>query len=271
MTTTSQLRSEVQRLRERRPSRHDVPADRLQFAREAVGFERDMWQEEMLQSDAPRILLNIHRQGRKSTTTAILALHKALADPGSLVLLLAPSERQSKELFAKIAVMYRGLGYPVPADSSRKLGMELAGGSRIEALPGKERTIRGFSGVNLLVVDEAARVEDSLYFSIRPMLAVSGGRLLMMSTPFGRRGVFHQEWTEGEGWERYEVPATDCPRISPEFLEEERRSLGPWHFAQEYECRFMETDDSVFNYDVVDRAVSPEVAPLFGRSPRWSA
>jgi hypothetical protein len=80
--------------------------------------------------------------------------------------------------------------------------MDLPNGSRIEALPGTERTVRGFSGASLLIVDEAARVDDGLVYSVRPMLAVSGGSLMMLSTPFGRRGVFYREWTEGEGWER---------------------------------------------------------------------
>ena len=54
------------------------------------------------------------------------------------------------------------------------------------------------------------------------MLAVSGGSLMMLSTPYGKRGVFYEEWTGGHGWERYEVPASQCPRISEDFLEEER-------------------------------------------------
>ena len=129
-------------------------------------------------------------------------MHKALTTPRSLVLILAPSERQAKETFAKAATLYR---HDIPADSYRKLGMELRNGSRIEALPGTEKTIRGFSGVELVIVDEAARVPDELYYAVRPMLAVSGGRLMMLSTPYGRRGVFYEEWTGGEGWERYEV------------------------------------------------------------------
>jgi hypothetical protein len=264
MPTAERLRAEIAALKARRPARRSVSADRLAFAREAADFTLDAWQGEMLRSEAPRILLNIHRQGGKSTTTAILALHKALADPGSLVLLLAPSERQSKELFTKIAAMYRGLGHPLPADSHRKLGMELAGGSRIEALPGVERTVRGFSGVDLLVVDEASRVADGLYHAVRPMLAVSGGRLVLLSTPYGKRGVFFEEWSQGSGWERYEVPASECPRISPEFLEEERRSLPARVHRQEYECSFEETDDAVFAFEDVAGAMSEEVAPLFG-------
>ena len=147
--------------------------------------------------------------------------------PSSLVLILAPAERQAKELFSKVATAYQALGHIIPADSYRKMGMELANGSRIEALPGTEKTIRGFSGVDLLLVDEASRVADELYYAVRPMLAVSRGRLMMLTTPYGRRGVFFEEWTSeaGGAWERYEVPASQCPRISEEFLEEER---GPY-------------------------------------------
>jgi len=196
---------------------------------------------------------------------AILALHRALSRPTSLILILAPAERQAKELFSKVAESYRSLGHPIPAESYRKLGVELVNRSRIEALPGTEKTVRGFSGADLLVVDEAARVDDGLYYAVRPMLAVSGGRLMMLSTPFGKRGVFYEEWTSeaGAGWERYEVPASQCPRIPASFLEEERLALGPWWYAQEYECRFMDVNDQIFPTEAVDRAMSVDVKPLF--------
>ena len=220
----------------------------------------------MLRSDAPRVLMNCARQSGKSTAAGVLALHKALTVPGALVLILAPAERQAKELFSKVATFYQALGHPVPADSYRRLGMELANRSRIEALPGTEKTVRGFSGVDLLIVDEASRVSDELYYAVRPMLAVSGGRLMMLSTPYGKRGVFFEEWTEGEGWERYEVRAAECPRIPTSFLEEERRALPAWVFRQEYECSFEETEDQVFSHELVSAAITDEVAPLFGEA-----
>src|SRR5215211_7749756 len=246
-----------------------MPEDRVEFAR-SVGLTPDAWQRDVLRSEAPRILLNCSRQSGKSTMAAVLALHKALINPAALVLILAPAERQAKELFSKVAEMYRTLGHPIPADSYRKMGVELSNRSRIEALPGTERTIRGFSGADLLVVDEAARVEDALYYATRPMLAVSGGRLLMMSTPFGKRGVFYEEWSggAGKGWERYEVLASQCPRIPDVFLEEERVALGPWWYAQEYECRFMDVNDQVFPTEAVDRAMSADGKPLFSASAR---
>jgi Terminase large subunit, T4likevirus-type, N-terminal len=266
VSTTAQLRREITRLRERQPSRwQPIPADRLEFAH-SLGIVPDSWQERALRSEAGRVLFNCSRQSGKSTTAGILALHKALISPDALVLILAPAERQAKELFTKVAEFYGLLGQPVPADRYRKLGMALTNGSRIEALPGTEKTIRGFSGVDLLIVDEAARVDDGLYFAVRPMLAVSGGRLMMLSTPAGRRGVFHEEWVNGEGWERYEIPAEEVPRIPPEFLAEERAALPAFIYEQEYCCRFIETEDQLFGYDLVASSITDEVAPLFGEA-----
>src|SRR5215204_4205084 len=237
--------------------------DRVSFA-EKLGIVPDAWQEDLLRSGSDRVLLNCCRQSGKSTMSGLIALHRALYHPGSLILCLAPALRQSQELFGKVAGFYRDLGRPVSPLGERKLSLELENGSRIVTLPGTDKTIRGFSGVSLLIVDEASRVADELYFAVRPMLAVSGGALLMLTTPYGKRGVFYEEWTSGAGWERYEVPAEECPRISPQFLDEERDALPSWVYRQEYECSFEETEDQVFTTEMVERAVTSEVTPLFG-------
>jgi hypothetical protein len=88
---------------------------------------------------------------------------------------------------------------------------------------------------------------------------------MMLSTPYGRRGVFFEEWTGDGAWERYEVPAGQCPRISEEFLEEERRALPRRIFDQEYRCIFTETDDAVFAFEDVVGAMDPTVTPLFSK------
>src|ERR671920_1243929 len=141
--------------------------DRVAFA-EKLGIVPDGWQGDFLRSSADRVLLNCSRQSGKSTMSAVIALHRALYHPGSLVLCLAPALRQSQELFAKIASFYRDLGRPVAPQGERKLSLELENGSRIITLPGTEKTIRGYSGAALLVVDEAACVDDELYYSVRP-------------------------------------------------------------------------------------------------------
>jgi hypothetical protein len=237
--------------------------DRVAFA-EALGIIPDTWQQDLLRSHSERILLNCSRQSGKSTMSAIIALHTALYHPGSLILCLAPALRQSQELFAKIAGYYRDLGRPVSPVGERRLSLELKNGSRIITLPGTEKTVSGFAGASLLVLDEAARIEDELYYSTRPMLAVSGGRLIMMSTPYGQRGVFHEEWIGGSGeWQRFRVSANQVPRISPEFLSEERRALGSRWFEQEYMCVFGELEGAVFSREAIDRMFDTEYKLLF--------
>lgn len=232
--------------------------DPAEMAR-AAELEPDPWQLRFLRSTAPRVLLNCSRQAGKSTMTALLAVHTALYETAALVLLLSPSLRQSQELFKKALGCYRAVGGPVPSRTESALRLELENGSRIVSLPGKQDTVRGFSGVRLLVVDEAARVPGELYFAVRPMLAVSGGRLLALSTPFGTRGWWYEAWRSEETWERYEVPASQCPRISREFLDEEHRAMGEWWFAQEYGCEFLDAETQPFGREDVERAFEEEV------------
>lgn len=241
--------------------------DPVLFAKEALNFYPDPWQEKVLRWSGRRLLLCCSRQSGKSTTTAILALHRALFYPKSLILLVSPSLRQSSELFRKVQEFFRELPPEMQPDllEDNKLSLVMKNKSRIVSLPSSEGTIRGFSGASLIIEDEAARVSDELYFAIRPMLAVSNGRLILMSTPFGKRGHFFKEWTEGgDTWERIKITAYDCPRISREFLEEERQTMGDWWFKQEYLCEFVETEDNVFTYEQVMRALDDSIKPLFG-------
>lgn len=233
------------------------------------GFEPDPWQQDLLRSHSRRILLNCSRQSGKSTTVAALALHTALIQRGSLILLLSPSLRQSGELFRKVIDCYNALGRPVRARSATATRLELVNQSRVVCLPGKEETIRSFSGVKLLIIDEAARVADDLYRSVRPMLAVTQGRLICLSTPFGKRGFFWREWASADvspaDWQRVRITWRECPRIAPAFLEEERRSLGDHWVRQEYECSFEALEGLVYP-DFDDRCGCGDWPEVAGRA-----
>ena len=236
--------------------------DPVKWSIEVLDKTPDEWQANALGSPAKRILMNCSRQSGKSTTAGIMALHRCIFYPGSLVLVVSPSLRQSGELFRIITGFLQRTNQTLTEDN--KTSFTLANGSRCVSLPGTEQTVRGFGGVDLVVIDEMARVSDDLIISLSPMIATSNGRLIGLSTPFGRRGYFWQEWTTGgTDWYRYEIPASECPRISPAFLEQERRSLGEWAFNQEYCCVFSETNDSVFSYETIMASLSDTIAPLF--------
>jgi hypothetical protein len=232
--------------------------DPVFFAERQLGFHPDPWQADLLRSDARRAILLCSRQSGKSTVASLLALHTGRYQPESLILLVSPSLRQSSELFKKVLSFLNRLSERPELVEENRLSLQFANGSRIVSLPSSQATIRGFSGASLIVEDESSRVSDELHVAIRPMLATSNGRLVLMSTPNGRTGHFYQLWTEGGSeWQRVMVKATNCPRISRDFLEEERRSLGPRWYAQEYECSFEQTESGVFDWESIQQCIVP--------------
>lgn len=231
------------------------------------GLSPDPWQADLLRGDADRLLMLCARQTGKSTSAAFLALKEVILNAGRTVLLVSPSLRQSGELFRRTVDAFNRLGRPVRATAESLTRLDLANGSRVISLPGTEATIRGYTAAKV-ILDEAARIADPLYYAVRPMLAASGGSLVALSTAFARSGFLYEEWTGSEPWERVRVTAEMCPRIAPAFLAEERRTLGPRWYAMEYGCEFQDVVAAVFSTDDIRAAVADaSVAPLFGGPP----
>ena len=87
--------------------------------------------------------------------------------------------------------------------------------------------------------------------------------MMLLSTPYGKWGFFYDEWHGADpSWSRHRVPATGCPRISPEFLEQERRALGDDWYRQEYLCEFVDAARADFPRETIDRAFTDEIQPL---------
>ncbi|MEZ5402186.1 MAG: terminase family protein [Bryobacteraceae bacterium] len=246
--------------------------DPVGWAAAVLGFEPDAVQAEVIGSRKKRILLNCCRQWGKSTTAAARAVHQALFVPESLIMAVSPTLRQTAELLRKMKDILERVGVRPRPDGFNPVSLRLENGSRMVGVPAVESSVRGFSSVDLLIVDEAARVKDDLYLALRPTMAVPRrgrpGTLILMSTPFGQRGFFWDIWSNkdkeiAEKWLRVQVRATECPRISEEFLREELRSLGEHWFKQEYHCVFQEPKWRIFTDDLIQRALTPNLEPLF--------
>jgi len=225
------------------------------FMRDRLGKTPDPWQERLLRSRAKQILLCCGRQIGKSTTCAVLALHVCLYQPGALVLVIAPSQRQSRELFIKIHEFLQKLEPTEELDEETKLSFMMANGSRAVVLPGDGRTIRGYSAPSLVLMDEAAFTDDTVFEATLPMLAAAPeGRIILMSTPYTSAGFFYSLWHTADGWERYLVRTDECPRVSKDWLEA-RRKEDPMRFNREYLAEFSSPDDALFTADMLDRCV----------------
>jgi hypothetical protein len=229
----------------------------------AAGYEPDQWQLDLMAAHPLRALMLCARQVGKSLVVSAMALEEALTVPHSTTLLISPSQRQSAELLTKVRMFALAQHQTMELEQASVLSLRLTNGSRIISLPGKPELIRGYSA-NLLIIDEAAWVPDVLYQAVRPMLSVANGRLVALSTPWGARGWWHGEWVGPERWLRVKVTAEQCPRITPEFLAEEKRSLPASVYASEYEVEFVDQAEMVFSSDDVRAALDPDVHPLFG-------
>lgn len=238
-----------------------------------AGMTPDPWQRQLLHSRSLELALLASRQHGKSTVTGALGIKTVLLEAPAMILILSPTERQSIELLQdKFMRIWRAIEPPVPIKRAMQTSIEFANGSRIVALPSNEGGIRGYSAVSLLIIDEAAQVPDELVGAVRPMLATVNGRFIALTTPYGKRGWFYEQWDRDEKArmaglpeeaERIRATAELCPRISKEFLAKERKRLGVRWWRQEYFCSFEDTIDAVFSQEDIQAAMRPEVRPIW--------
>lgn len=239
-----------------------APTDPVEFARRLLRFDPDEKQSEVLRTSVNQVLVCCTRQWGKSTVGAIGAVHHMLLRPDAFVVVVAPTERQAGELVRKARVMLKRAGVTPRSDGHTRFSIVLPNGSRMIALPSTDATSRCYSGVTMLIADEAAHVRDAVIDAARPFLATTNGVLWMISTPRGKRGRFWEAWElEGDDWVRFTVKAEDCPRISREFLAREKKR-GERRYRQEYGCEFLDQAGGVFDVGLLLQRVTKEFEPL---------
>lgn len=220
--------------------------------------EPDPWQKEMLEARDDILAVLISRQCGKSTSTSVLA-YDVISD-GGFCLILAPAERQSKETLRKITFA-RGQDRHSPAlVRATQSEVELINGGRAVCIPQSSDTVRGYSNVDLIVLEEAAFIDDDAINAILPSLA-EGGRVIAISTPGGKRdGFFFNMWQKGDV-RRIVARATTIPRMAKkvEFL---RRTLPEIRFRVEVELEWLTNGQSFISRAVIESAVTHEVGAM---------
>ena len=229
---------------------------------ESAGLDPpEPWQRNVMLSDANRLAVLCPRQTGKSTIVAAHSLHHALYRPNSVVLIVSPSERQSGLLLEKVIDIFDAIS-DKPTGASETAGrLELPNCSRIISLPGNERTIRGLSA-DLIVIDEAAQVPDALFNTVVPMIVARKGRIIALSTPYGMRGFFYRACCPELGWTRININAEELRRLTPEALEEARRTLDPHWYRQEFECEFLSNSTRYFRSELIAAAFDETIEPF---------
>lgn len=220
---------------------------------QSLGLTLDAWQQQLVRSTSKEIIVCAGRQSGKSFAATVKAVHTTLFEPGSLVLAVSPSLRQSVLLIATAHDLYSRAGADIVSETTTSI--TLRSGSKILAAPGSADTIRGISDVRTLILDECAFIDDTTIAAVLPMQATNErGQLLMISTPNGKQGFYSDRWHSNDsGLERYAIKADQCSRISAGFLERQRLALPASVFRAEYECSFEDAGGQLFSSDDIAR------------------
>lgn len=144
----------------------------------------------------------------------------------------------------------------------------LRNGSTITILPNSENQLRGFTA-HLIVIDEAAffRNDEAIFrYILPPMLATTGGALIVSSTPWGKGTVFYQ-LNQDPAYEKHIVTWRDAAaegRYTREFMEvlEYEREARPHVYRMEYEAEFAEEADTWLTQDLLAKACSEDLEYL---------
>ena len=167
------------------------------------------------------------RQTGKSTAVAVRVLHEAMSHDDAVILLASASGRQSGQIMEKARKMAKSLNLEILPPPNKCDGFRLANGSEIIALPDNEETIRGFSAPRLIVVDEAAFASEDVFKALEPMLTVSNGTFILLSTPNGQSGYFYEQWHAENGpWKKLQGSLERCPRVNQEAIENIRKTTA---------------------------------------------
>ena len=252
-------------------------ADPVMWAKCTQEFTPDAWQAEFLHSKSLDIIINCSRQTGKTRMAGTKAAHFARYLPKSVILIASHTQKQATfvqqwvtratqqaQPSAAEALKWRRIREvdveeidPVTGGGKivrrSVLSLELANGSVVESVPASSDTVRGYSP-HLIIVDEAAYVPDDVYDAIRPMRAEHPVQLVLLSSAGFKQGFFYREWIgDDPDWQRIQVLADDCPRITPEFLAKERTKMTSEDmFLREYYCKFMEREGGIFPEDQIN-------------------
>lgn len=260
--------------------------DSVTFCKEAANFHPHWYQEILLRDNHLFICACWSRQIGKSEAIAHKAIHHAFTKENAVVIIIAPGQRQAKELYKKIveAITRSPLIYNSVVGKIKMEETLFANNSRIINLPSGDEGInlRGYT-ITLLVIDESAFVPDAVFVAVEQGLSSSGGQQICISTPRGRHNSFfrmffpeeikehfplkpdgdvvdghfiigdwschHYEYTVG-----FNVLKPDgTPQLSEIHVMRQKRRLPAWQFRSEYLAQFVENLDSFFRVELIER------------------
>ena len=215
-----------------------------------INFEPYDFQLEMLKSfvDNRNTIVCTSRQIGKTTTFCAFVLHYIIFHPNKIVAVAANKGDMSKDILSRIEFSYQNLPKFLQHGIMewQKTSFKLDNGSRVISTTTSDDSLRGFP-INVLIIDEAARIEHWDEFAMSTMPTISSGKttkIILVSTPKGLN-YFFDIWTNAKkgrnGYHPIEVPWQMVPGRDEEWRKKALAdcNFDEQKFAQEYEVEFM--------------------------------
>ena len=201
----------------------------------------DKWQEEVLATKG-NICLVSGRQVGKSTVIAIKAGEYAINNPKKTIMIISAVERQALLLFEKtLAHIHQNYKKQIKTgkDKPTKHTLRLKNGSVIHCLPTgiSGYGIRGYT-IDQLYADEAHYIFEEVWAAVTPMLATTGGDIILLSTPKGNEGYFYR-MSKDKNFTQFRISSEECERVPKDFLEDEKGRMSKLQYQQEYLGQFV--------------------------------
>jgi phage FluMu gp28-like protein len=216
------------------------------------------------------------RRWGKTEACAVRAVASLFEESPTQHLLIAPTLDQATLLFDRTVALLDALGESAKIRRSPYPRL-IFGRHAVSARSGHvPRSLRGHEATDI-VIDEAAYLPESLVTEIAmPMLATTGGRLTMISTPHGKNHFwrFFQMGQRGEHgvWSR-QAPSSESPYVPEQFLAVQRELISERAYMVEYEAAFVDGSGQVFRDEAVQRCLvarSPAAEPPFVIGVDWA-
>jgi hypothetical protein len=224
----------------------------------------DEWQQDVINETEKHIAIRTGRQVGKTTAISVKAAEFAIKNPDKTVLVIASVERQAQNLFEKIMdYVYDNYRHRLKMgkDKPTKHKVTFTNGSVIHCVPtGLDgHGIRGYT-VDLLIADEAAFIQEPVWAAVTPMLAVTKGQIVLLSTPFGKAGFFYERFKEDyeDTWKTVHLTSLECSRVDKKHIEEQRKSMSELEFAQEYLGEFVDDLRQLFSDELIRKCMTLE-------------
>jgi len=245
--------------------------DPVVFAKKFFNWQAHEGQKKILRSNAQFLTVAAGRRFGKSEAMAVLAIYEAVKAPDRIIFIIAPTYDQSMVIFESVL---KFLGKSSLHDLVKRTRyspyplLQFVHGSEIHARSAdKPNNLRGRKA-HLVILDEAAFIKDSaVYDVIEPMLADYNGRLVKISTPYGKNH-FYDSFMKGiegvRGYESFRFPSTMNPYISREFLELKKLEYGETslRWRVEYEAEFVDDESVVFPWSIIEDVIEDYKVPI---------